>query len=263
VTSNLEVLRDEIKASNALLAEHGVFSSLRSIDDLRLFMEWHVFAVWDFLSLLKRLQRDLTGSALPWTPPTHPRAARLVNEIVLGEESDLLPNGLPLSHFELYLGAMREIGADTSQIEGFVEQLRQGISLEAALARAGLAAPVAAFVRATLQTALHGDLDQVLGSFFYGRENVIPRMFAGLLDNWRVDPDSAPMFVHYLRRHIALDGEAHGPMARAIIEDLIDGDERRESQLLSAAAAALKQREAFWSALQQRLADEPRRQVAE
>jgi hypothetical protein len=261
VTATHAALRADIEESQRRLAAHPLFAALRDIQDLRLFMQWHVFAVWDFLSLLKRLQRDLTGTALPWTPAAHPRAARLINEIVLGEESDRGPDGEPLSHFELYRAAMVEIGADTGQIDSLVEQLRAGISLEAALARAAVAPPIAAFVRATLQTAINGELPQVLGSFFHGREAVIPAMFSGLLRQWRLNPDSAPIFVHYLRRHIALDHEEHGPMAQAIIAELVD--EEQEEAMLAAALAALRQRQALWDALQERMTQGPQLQVAE
>jgi hypothetical protein len=262
VSSPLESLRAEIIVAHRQLTRHPVFSAIADLDDLRQFMEWHAFAVWDFMTLLKRLQRDLTGVSLPWTPPANPRAARLINEIVLAEESDLLPDGGALSHFELYLAAMREIGAETAQIESFVEQLKNGISLEAALARAGLAAPVAAFVRSTLQTAMNGEIEQVLGSFFFGRENVIPAMFQGLLQSWKLDPQAAPQFVHYLSRHIEIDQE-HGKMTEAIIEEIVGDDPKRQEGLLNSALAALRQRHALWNALHERIVNEPRREVAE
>ena len=262
MSSSLEGLRGEIVAAHRQLTSHPVFSAIGDTEDLRQFMEWHAFAVWDFMTLLKRLQRDLTGLSLPWTAPANPRAARLINEIVLAEESDLLADGSVLSHFELYLGAMREIGADTAQIESFVDQLKNGISLEAALARAGLAAPVASFVRSTLQTAMHGEIEQVLGSFFFGRENVIPSMFKGLLQQWTLSPKSAPLFVQYLERHIEID-QQHGPMTETIIEEIIGDDAKRQEGLMTAALAALRQRHALWNALQERIAAEPRREVAE
>jgi hypothetical protein len=263
VRSSQENLRNEVEEAHRRLTRHPLFAAVRTVEDLRLFMEWHVFAVWDFMSLLKRLQRDLTGSALPWTPPANRRAARLINEIVLGEESDILPDGSPCSHFELYLGAMREIGADIAQIEAFVDSLRQGIALEAALARAGLAAPLASFVRSTLQTALQGGTEQVLGSFFHGRENVIPAMFAALLREWGVTREAAPLFVHYLERHIELDQQDHGPMTQAIIAEMVGEDGERQEKLLHSALAALRQRDVLWTALHAHLIDGPRRAVAE
>jgi hypothetical protein len=249
LTEDLDALRAAIDAEQDLLARHPLFAELQTLGDLRAFMEWHVFAVWDFLSLLKRLQRDLTCVTLPWTPPANPRAARLINEIVLGEESDRTPDGGALSHFELYRAAMIEVGADTGCIDAFLDCLAQGVALEAAIARAGVPAPVASFLRGTLRTAQQGSLEQVLGSFFHGRENVIPRMFAGLLDNWGVTREAAPLFVYYLDRHIALDSEEHGPAGEALITELVGEDEARQEALLSAALAALKQRGQLWDGL--------------
>ena len=39
------------------LEEHALFSRIDSLDDLRFFMRYHVYAVWDFMSLLKKLQQ--------------------------------------------------------------------------------------------------------------------------------------------------------------------------------------------------------------
>ena len=50
-------------------------------------MESHVFAVWDFMSLLKSLQALLTCTK--WKPNMDSKSARLINQIIVDEESDL------------------------------------------------------------------------------------------------------------------------------------------------------------------------------
>src|SRR5258708_3106658 len=124
------------------MVEHPLFTAIRDIRSLRIFMEAHVFAVWDFMSLVKRLQRDLTCIEVPWLPPRDRRAAQLINQIVLGEETDIGPNGEPVSHLELYLGAMREVGANTAGFGLFQTPLRKRATLTAAVPQA----PVAPFI---------------------------------------------------------------------------------------------------------------------
>jgi hypothetical protein len=108
------------------LVEHPLYSSLQGPAEVRIFQQHHVYCVWDFMTLLKALQRRLTCVDLPWLPTPDPAARRLVNEIVLGEESDEDGAGGHCSHFELYLGAMRDAGADTEPIETFLAALRAG-----------------------------------------------------------------------------------------------------------------------------------------
>src|ERR1700738_1271990 len=119
----------DIGAIRQRMVEHPVFTAIRDIQSLRIFMEAHVFAVWDFMSLLKRLQRDLTCIEVPWLPPRDPQAAQLINQIVLGEQTDIGPKGEPVSHFELYLGAMREVGASTASFKLFQTTLANGATL--------------------------------------------------------------------------------------------------------------------------------------
>ena len=242
-------LQREIEQGYTTLESHPVFNSIRNIDDLRQFMSWHVFAVWDFMCLVKRLQRELTTIEQPWLPAAHPQATRLINEIVLGEESDELPDGGFISHFELYLLAMQEVGANTDQIETFMRALHSGEAVDEALVSASASNPVRRFVNRTLDTVTNGSLYQVLGSFFYGREHIIPRMFEGLLREWRINEDEAPMFVYYLRRHIELDGDSHGPAAKAIIKQVTEDQPNALRQLYLAATDAMNDRIELWDGL--------------
>ena len=238
------------------LEQHPVFDSLRNIQDLRRFMRAHVFAVWDFMSLLKRLQRDLTCVQVPWLPPRDRVAAHLINEIVLGEESDIGPDNEPASHLDLYMAAMREIGADTAQFEHFLALVGEGMDALDAMHTVGAPAHVRAFVGHTLKVAREESTLSVMTNFFHGRENVIPQMFSALLRRWRISEAKAPMFVFYLKRHIELDGESHGPMAQQIIERAVGTDPAKRAQVEQAAVASVRARIALWDGVQVSLEEE-------
>lgn len=240
------VLTPGMRRIRESLENHRVFDEITDVDALRRFMQVHVYAVWDFMSLAKRLQRDLTCVELPWMPPADPTAARLINDIVLAEESDVGADARPASHLDLYLKAMRDIGADTAEFECFLDALRAGQSLDAAFDTAGTPAFVRDFVSHTLTTCLHGSTLETMASFFYGRENVIPDMFQGLLDRWGLDAEQAPGFVYYLQRHIELDGDSHGPAASRMIESQLTKRQDALKEAREAARLALSARRALW-----------------
>ncbi len=249
VLSRRAQLEKKLRERGRLMKHHPVFEKIKTMDDLRTFMSWHVFAVWDFMSLVKRLQNEFTCTTLPWLPPRSSVAARLINEIVLGEESDETPDGRHCSHFELYLRAMDEIGAPNDAIRQMVEALVDGVPAERAIRQAEAPQPVKDFVRSTLKTSLYGKPHEVLGSFFYGREDAIPQMFESLMRNWSISPAEAPMFVFYLQRHIELDGDSHGPAANALIADVLGSDEDARIEMLTAALDAIEQRVRLWDRL--------------
>src|SRR3954452_1933310 len=199
------------------LLDHPLYGNVASLADLKLFMEDHVFAVWDFMSLLKRLQQDMTCIRVPWFPAKNARAARLINDIVIGEETDVGPDGSYVSHLDLYRCAMAEIGASTLHFDRFCSLVLAGVPVELALARAGAPPHVQTFVAHTMELANSGSTEEVLAAFFYGREDIIPEMFRRLLNTLygvRQKDDRLHHFIYYIDRHIELDGDSHGPKGR-------------------------------------------------
>jgi hypothetical protein len=162
-------------------------------------MRIHVFAVWDFMSLVKRLQREVTVQHLPWTPPARPKVARFANEVVLGEESDLGPDGKPVSHFELYLRAMDEVGAETAEAKAFIARIEQG-ELEAAL-KAERPSSHYRFVSETLRCAIYGSVVDVASASSSAARTRNPGDVQKLRCGARKGRGSALRF--YLKRHIA------------------------------------------------------------
>jgi hypothetical protein len=242
-------LRNTLSPLRYALLNHPLYNEVGSLSRLREFMQMHVFAVWDFMSLVKRLQSELTSNSLPWMPPHSSHLARFTNEVVLGEESDLGPDGKPISHFELYLRAMDEVGADTAEIRGFMAQLALGARLEDVLDDLSIPAGVRDFVTETLGCAIHGSLVEVASFFFFGREDVIPEMFDRLLRLWGNAKAEVPHFVYYLERHIELDGGSHGPWAQEMLTTLAGHRESNWQEATSAAQWAITSRIRLWDSV--------------
>jgi DUF3050 family protein len=226
---------------------HPLYEHISDEHSLRLLMRTHVFAVWDFQSLLKSLQCSLTCVDVPWLPTADAEARRFVNEIVLEEESDAAPGGGYLSHFELYLQAMAECGADRAPIELFVRQVRTGYTVEDALTLPVLPRGVAKFVQTTMALARSAPVHRRAAAFSFGREEVIPLMFRRLVERLvHVAPDRWSTFQYYLMRHIGRDEETHAPLARRLVERLCGAEDRLWAEAEDAARVALAARIALW-----------------
>ena len=254
----IKELQAQLQPARQRLVDHSLYYRIQSLDDLRVFMAYHVFAVWDFMSLLKALQRDLTCTTLPWVPTGNPATRRLINEIVLEEETDLDPEGRATSHFELYLRAMRECGADTAPVQRLLAALAEGASVPAALAAAQAPAAVQEFVKQTFAVIAAGQPHAVAAAFTFGREDVIPDMFRHLVaDLGQRFPGQLDTFIYYLNRHIQLDEETHTPLAQQMVRDLCGTDPARWQQAAEAAQQGMAARVAFWDGIQAALAQEP------
>jgi hypothetical protein len=241
-----EDLRRIVMPLREKLLKHPVYTQVDSVARLREFMRIHVFAVWDFMSLVKRLQRETTVARLPWTPPPKSSVARFANEVVLGEETDLGPDGEPISHFELYLRAMDEVGAESADVRSFVARMQQGEEWEVALKELNFPAVISEFVNETLRCAISGSVMQVASYFFFGREDVIPEMFQKFLDLWSGGTLEVPYFAFYLKRYIELDGDSHGPLAREMLIALAAENEDKWLEATVASQRALISRIKLW-----------------
>ena len=244
-TDNFQVDLDEAQTQ---LFGHRIFESVQTLEELKTFMQWHVFAVWDFMSLLKRMQSHFAPNSLPWVPSENRAAVRFINEIVLCEESDMDYDGNPASHLDMYLDAMKEIGADR---RAFVSVLRdlKSVGLVDGLYKADAPAFVGEFVTHNVRLAQEGSIEVVAANFLYGREDSIPVMFERLLANLGVGEKEAPRMFHYLARHIEVDSGAHGPAAASLLDHLIQGKPEKQKMANRAALQSIYARIAFWDGL--------------
>lgn len=247
---HFEALYNELRERRKSLVNHPAYEKLVDKATLCTFVEHHVFAVWDFMSLLKTLQAGLTCVTLPWIPKGDPEIRALINEIVAEEESDRCTDGRHLSHFELYLEAMEEIGADMRPIRRFIEMVAAGTPVSEALTASGAPDGAAQFVRTTMSFIDANDLVAVAAAFTFGRENVLPNIFRTVVQAVSEDGGfSASKLVWYLDRHIQLDGVDHAHLARRMLVQLCATDERKWDRAAQAGHASLDAREALWNAL--------------
>jgi hypothetical protein len=252
VTNSIDAIELRLASLRQRLATHPLYPSIRTLDHVRVFMESHVFAVWDFMSLLKALQRTLTCVDLPWIPKPLPASRRFINEIVLAEESDEY-QGRVMSHFEIYLDAMDGVKADTRAIRRVVGRASQGFD---GLSLEGVPAAAKQFVESTFRV-IHGNSPAAqAAAFAFGREDAIPDMFRSLVRHLshETNGELAP-FVWYLERHIEIDGDDHGPISLKMVADLCGDDLALWEDAAQAAEEALRARLRLWDGVLGQIAE--------
>lgn len=248
--SNIEKLKAEIAPIRQQLVEHPVYRAIESPEQLRIFMEHHVFAVWDFMSLLKVLQQGLTCVSIPWVPKGSATTRYLINEIVAGEESDIDQHGNRFSHFELYLNAMQEAGCDTSAINTLLQLVVNGTPISQALDQANIPMAARQFVSHTFSVIASGKLHVQAAVFTFGREDLIPGMFLSMVAELaKKFPGTINTFQYYLERHIEVDGDHHSHLAYKMTEELCGDDELKWQEATAAVKAALQSRIALWEGI--------------
>lgn len=243
--SGVERLKAAVTPARQRVVGHEIYRALTDLESVRIFMEHHVFAVWDFMSLLKSLQRGLTCIEVPWIPVGPVGSRRLINDIVLVEESDELGSGFT-SHFELYLDGMTQAGADRAAIDGFIELIRQRVPVPTALKEVRAAGPSAEFTTMTWEFIESAPVHCQAAAFAFGREDLIPDMFDKVVAVNRRLGNRLEKFVDYLDRHIQVDSEEHTPMAMQMLADLCGDDAGKWRQCETTVNTALAARARLW-----------------
>jgi hypothetical protein len=240
-------LNQEIVHLKRQLVNHKVFELIQDENDLRIFMKYHVFAVWDFMSLLKSLQQNLTCVTTPWVPVGTAETRFLINEIVTGEESDVDMNGKRISHFELYLEAMQQCGADISQITHFIQLIKEGASPHNAMEYLKIPQEIQQFVNQTFSVVYSKRSFLQAAVFTFGREDLIPDMFTTMVrEMYARVPQQLSIFKYYLERHIEVDGGHHSHLALEMTQHLIGDDAKLYDEAILTVIEALRARMMLW-----------------
>lgn len=250
-------ITNQLKPLQQRLLNHELYIKIKSPKDLRTFMEHHVFAVWDFMSLLKTLQNKLTCTQIPWIPKGNPRTRYLINEIVLAEETDISLSGERQSHFEMYLEAMQTANANNNTILELINTNFEIVTIKEATA--SLPESIQNFLAFTFDTIKKGNLHEIAAIFTFGREDLIPEMFTAIIEKIQLNfPESdLTLIKYYFDRHIELDGDEHGPLALEMVNQLCDNDSKKWREVLEISKKALEIRIALWDGILLAITKEP------
>jgi hypothetical protein len=244
---NLETLRTRIEPLRQQIVQHELYTKINTIEAIRVFMQHHVVAVWDFMSLLKSLQRELTCVSNPWLPVGSANTRYLINEIVTGEESDVDQAGNRISHFELYLKAMEQAGANKLPIQELIASIQTGTSVEQALATSSLPDAAKRFAQHTFDLIEKNQPHILAAVFTFGREDLIPDMFLSILN--KIEPGSQysiDLTKFYIERHIEVDGGHHSQLALEMTQELCGNDAQKWQEASAAVEKALASRVTLW-----------------
>ena len=250
---NIEAINKTIQPQKESLLQHSLYKKVQTIEDLHVFLENHVFAVWDFMSLLKALQSKLTCTTTPWFATENPETRYLINEIVLAEETDLTIDGRHQSHYEMYIEAMQACGANTQGIERFLSEVQSFKNVFVAIKKSNLHPNIKAFLDFTFRVIDEGKTHEIAAAFTFGREDLIPSMFTAILKNFQENFPETDLskLIYYFERHIELDADEHGPMAMKMITELCGTDAQKWSDVEEVSILALEKRIGLWDAIEE------------
>jgi len=251
----IQSINQNIQEYKNQLLTHSLYEKVKTVDDLHCFLENHIYAVWDFMSLLKALQNKLTCTTTPWLPTGNPEIRYLINEIVVAEETDLALDGSRQSHFEMYLDAMKQCGASIFQIEQFLQNVQETQNIFVSIKQSNLHPNVKDFLDFTFRVIEEGKPHNIAAAFTFGREDLIPNMFTEILKNFQTNFPETDLskLIYYFERHIELDADEHGPMAMQMVTELCGDSEQKWKEVEEVSVKALQKRIGLWNAIEEQM----------
>jgi hypothetical protein len=247
MNEQIKKLQQAIEPLRQQIINHKVYGAITTIEHLCIFMNYHIYAVWDFMSLLKVLQQNLTCTSVPWFPVGSANTRYLINEIVTGEESDIDSAGERKSHYEMYLQAMQQCGADPGIFMNFIRELQNTSDLNAAFAASAIPDAARGFVDYTFEVINGGQPHLQAAVFTFGREDLIPNMFLSIVNDLDSKfPGQVSRFKYYLDRHIEVDGGHHSRLALAMTSELCGTDPQKWNEATASSITALQKRISLW-----------------
>ncbi|CAL65116.1 DUF3050 domain-containing protein [Christiangramia forsetii] len=260
----IKEINESLKPLTNQLINHTLYKKINTPEQLQIFMEHHVFAVWDFMSLLTALQEILTKTTNPWLPVGDPETRYLINEIVLAEETDINIHVERQSHFEMYLDAMEAAGANKGKIGDFLMQVTHGTDIFLVIATSNLPISIKQFLKHTFEVVYSRESHKIASAFTFGREGLIPGMFTAIIEKVQKNfpEDDLSLFKYYFDRHIELDGDEHGPMAFKMVEDLCGDNKRKWEEVKQTAEKSLESRIELWDGIEAEIEAKTQHQYA-
>lgn len=258
MNKHIEQIQTATKDLSQQIVNHPSYKEIKDISGVRTFMEHHIYAVWDFMSLLKALQINLTCTQIPWMPSGSPQVRFLINEIVCGEESDIAYGREGhISHFELYLEAMEQSGASRTGIDELLHAISSGISVSDAIHQAEIPQSAKNFLNFTFEVIATNKPHIIAAVFTFGREDLIPNMFHTIVGdiNERF-PNQVDIFKYYLDRHIEVDGDHHSHLALEMVSELCGNDEQKWQEAQEYTLRAMQSRIELWNGVHEAIVAE-------
>ena len=226
-----------IEAKTQKLSHHEVYSKVTSRAQISCFMSYHIFAVWNFIKLLKSLQIKtsiaLRSQALECSGETRD----LIGKIVFAEESELYPYGQPTEYFAVYLGAISELEVNSNFLWTFLTSKHSLQSLKPGIQE---------LVGYNLTLAETGTIGEIAAAFFCGREPVSYQLFTSIIKILKQDGKECPNLINYTEKLNQENSRQVGTLVLKLL-DYFCKDETDKVFALQAGLEALNLREQLWN----------------